>query len=93
MSYYGTVLNIGNLAGNVYLNFVLMVLVEFPAKGATILLLDRIGRKKLHIAFMVIGGIASTGTIFPILYGGEGKIRSLTRVLVTTQEAMNTSKF
>ena len=74
MSYYGTVLNIGNLAGNLYLNFVLMVLVEFPAKAATIYLLDRIGRKKMHIAFMVIGGIASTGTIFPILYGNGSKL-------------------
>ena len=74
MSYYGTVLNIGNLAGDIYLNFVLMVLVEFPAKAAAIYLLDRIGRKKLHIGFLIIGGIASTGTIFPILYGNGSKI-------------------
>ena len=73
MSYYGTVLNIDNLAGDLYLNFVLMVLVEFPAKAVAIYFLDRIGRKKMHIAFMMIGGIASTGTIFPILYGNGSK--------------------
>lgn len=79
MSYYGTVLNIGNLAGDLYLNFVLMVLVEFPAKAVAIYFLDKIGRKKLHIAFMIIGGIASTGTIFPILYGNG----SLNPLLIT----------
>ena len=73
MSYSGFVLNIGNLEGDLYLNFVLMVVVEFPAKLAAMYLLDRTGRKKFHISFMIIGGTACIGTIFPILYKSRSK--------------------
>ena len=73
MSYYGSVLNIGNLGGDLYLNFTLMVIVEFPAKISAVYLLDKIGRKKLHIGFMIIGGAACIGTIFPILYKSDSE--------------------
>ena len=73
MSYYGSVLNIGNLGGDLYLNFALMVVVEFPAKLAAMYFLDRTGRKKLHITFMIIGGAACIGTIFPILYKSQSE--------------------
>ncbi|KAJ8316720.1 hypothetical protein KUTeg_005730 [Tegillarca granosa] len=46
----------------------------------TILLLDRIGRKKLHCLCMVLGGTACLSTIFTILYGGE-KLQALTVTL------------
>ena len=73
MSYYGSVLNIGNLGGDLYLNFTLMVVVELPAKISVLYLIDRIGRKKLYIAFTIIGGTACIGTILPILYKSDSE--------------------
>ncbi|XP_062581641.1 organic cation transporter protein-like [Saccostrea cucullata] len=71
MVYYGLSLNSGNLAGDFYLNFFLTGLVEFPAYTLCLVLLDRIGRKKLHCACMVLGGLACICTIFTVLYIGK----------------------
>ncbi|XP_061193497.1 organic cation transporter protein-like isoform X1 [Saccostrea echinata] len=71
MVYYGLSLNSGNLAGDFYLNFFLTGLVEFPAYTLCLMLLDRIGRKKLHCACMVLGGLACILTIFTVLYIGK----------------------
>lgn len=68
MVYYGLSLNSGNLAGDFYLNFFLTGLVEFPAYTLCLVLLDRVGRKKLHCACMVLGGLACISTIFTVLY-------------------------
>ncbi|XP_048767294.2 organic cation transporter protein-like isoform X2 [Ostrea edulis] len=71
MVYYGLSLNSGNLAGDFYLNFFLTGLVEFPAYTLCLVLLDRVGRKKLHCACMVLGGLACISTIFTVLYLGK----------------------
>ncbi|XP_064595319.1 organic cation transporter protein-like [Liolophura sinensis] len=71
MVYYGLSLNSGNLAGDIYLNFFLVGLVEFPAYTLCLLLLDRIGRKSLYCASMLSGGIACVCTIFPSLYANQ----------------------
>ncbi|OWF37562.1 Organic cation transporter protein [Mizuhopecten yessoensis] len=55
--YFGFSLNAANLSGNFYLNHLLASLVEFPANAVAFVLLDRIGRKKLFILGMVIGGL------------------------------------
>ncbi|XP_034335330.2 organic cation transporter protein [Magallana gigas] len=68
MVYYGLSLNSGSLAGDFYLNFFLTGLVEFPAYTLCLVLLDRTGRKKLHCACMVLGGLACISTIFTVLY-------------------------
>ncbi|KAK3098565.1 hypothetical protein FSP39_020715 [Pinctada imbricata] len=68
MVYYGLSLNSGNLAGDFYLNFFLSGVVEFPAYTLCLVLLDRIGRKKLHASCMILGGLACVSTIFPVLY-------------------------
>nr|XP_022294855.1 organic cation transporter protein-like [Crassostrea virginica] len=68
MVYYGLYLNSGTLAGDFYLNFFLTGLVEFPAYTLCLVLLDRTGRKKLHCACMVLGGLACICTIFTVLY-------------------------
>ncbi|WAR07606.1 ORCT-like protein [Mya arenaria] len=70
MSYYGVVLNTANLGGDIYLNFALLALAEFPGK-ALILTADRIGRKRLFMAFMFIGGLANIATIGPIVNGSD----------------------
>jgi hypothetical protein len=76
MDYYGVTMHIGNLGGNFYLNQFILAVVEFPAKISTMVLLNRIGRRKLHVLIMMIGGAALLCTIFPVLYGKEGKFKA-----------------
>ena len=73
MMYYGVTMHTGNLGGDFYLNFFLLAVVEFPAYGISIVLLDRMGRKKLHCACMLLGGIACLCTIFTVTLGGSGR--------------------
>ncbi|CAI9729376.1 Hypothetical predicted protein [Octopus vulgaris] len=69
MVYYGLTLNVGKLYGNLYMNFFLNAIVEFPAYTLCILLLNRVGRKKLHTSQMVLTGVTCIAGIFPVLYG------------------------
>lgn len=71
MVFYGLSLNAGNLAGNLFLNFQLLHVVEIFAYAMCLLLLNKIGRKKMHIACMVIGGGACLCTVFVQLYASE----------------------
>ena len=71
--YFGLMLNTEHLSGNIFLNFFFGALVEIPAYIICILLLNRVGRKKLYIAFMTTGGICDFLTIFPTIYASEGK--------------------
>ncbi|XP_050392935.1 organic cation transporter protein isoform X1 [Patella vulgata] len=72
MVYFGLSLNSDNLgAGSLFLNFFLVGLVEFPAYTVCILLLDRVGRKVLHVGSMIVGGVACGITIITILYAGD----------------------
>ena len=71
LAYYGVVLNVGNLGGNFYLNLTLLSLIDFPARFVTLYLLDKIGRKKIYVAFMLLGGIMCMGTIYPVLENSD----------------------
>lgn len=66
--YYGLTMNTGNLSGNIYTNFFFNTLVEFPAYIICVLLLNRIGRKKLYSSFMIMGGITGSMVLLPALY-------------------------
>ncbi|XP_071113404.1 organic cation transporter protein-like [Haliotis cracherodii] len=72
LGYYGLGLNVANLGGSVYINGLIAGGTEFVSYIACILLLDRIGRKSLHCAAMILGGICCTATILPVLYGSGG---------------------
>lgn len=72
LSYYGVMLHAYNLCGNLLLNFTLLVAAEFPAKICDITCIDCIGRKRLYVALMVLGGVANISTIGPMLYGFNG---------------------
>lgn len=72
LMYYGVTFNAGNI-GDFYLNFFLMGIVEFPGILSTILLIDRIGRKKMHLMCMMLGGIACLCTIFTVTFARESK--------------------
>ncbi|CAH1778274.1 unnamed protein product [Owenia fusiformis] len=56
--YYGLAFNTSNLGGSPYINFFISGCVEIPAYTVSVLLLDRVGRKRLLIAFMIMGGLA-----------------------------------
>ena len=73
MVYYGLSFNTWNLGGNFYVNFALSGVVEFPAYGLCLLLLDRIGRKRLHCMAMVLGGVFCISTAFTTTFGQESK--------------------
>lgn len=57
MAYFGFSLNAANLSGDFYLNHLIAGLVEFPANAVAIFLLDRIGRKRLFMLAMTLGGV------------------------------------
>ena len=57
MVYYGIALAADDLGGSLYLNFVLVSLVEFPAVLIAIVCLNRFGRKKTTIISLFLSGI------------------------------------
>ena len=71
MVYYGLGLNVGNLNGDIYVNFVINSSMEVAAYIACLLLLNRIGRKPLHAGTMILGGVACLSTIFTVLYADK----------------------
>ena len=72
MSYYGLSLNSGSLGGDIFINFMLGGLVEFPAYTVCFLCY-LVGRKPLHIVGMMIGGFSCLGTVFVDRYARGGK--------------------
>ncbi|KAL5011132.1 hypothetical protein ScPMuIL_013437 [Solemya velum] len=73
MVYYGLMLNVGSLAGDIYVNSVISAAMEVIAYALCLLLLDRMGRKKLQSLSMILCGVACLCMIFTVLYGGEAK--------------------
>jgi len=59
MVYYGLALNATNLGGNVYLNFILVQIVDWPSLLCCILLFDPWGRKLCTSLGFFIGGFGS----------------------------------
>ncbi|XP_055889284.1 organic cation transporter protein-like [Biomphalaria glabrata] len=69
MVYYGLSLNVGNLSGDLYLNFFLSGVVELLSYFLCLIFLDKAGRKLLQCLFMLTAGAACVCTLFPVLYG------------------------
>ncbi|KAH9525171.1 hypothetical protein Btru_000527 [Bulinus truncatus] len=67
--YYGISLNVGNLSGDIYLNFFLLGVVELASYITCLIFLDRAGRKLLQCLFILTAGVACTCTLFPVVYG------------------------
>ncbi|XP_069100963.1 organic cation transporter protein-like isoform X3 [Argopecten irradians] len=70
--YFGFALNTENLSGHFYLNFLINGLVEFPADAIALVFSNRIGRKKLYITSMFIGGVLLLGSAGMMLFSVEG---------------------
>ena len=69
--YYGLSLNVGNLGGSTYLNYLIGSLVEGLAYVVCFLLMDRLGRRRLYCGCMLLGGAACVAVIGPVEFGGE----------------------
>ncbi|CAL4156518.1 unnamed protein product, partial [Meganyctiphanes norvegica] len=54
---WGLDFNSGNLSGNIFVNFILIMLVELPSNAFMWLSLDRLGRKGSLSFTMILGGI------------------------------------
>ena len=78
MVYYGLGLNVGNLDGDIYINFAINTSMEVAAYILCILLLDKLGRKALHAGTMILGGVACLCTIFTVLYADKSKVFTCT---------------
>lgn len=75
MVYYGFGFYVGNIDGDIYVNFAINTTVEIAAYILCLLALDRIGRRPLHAGAMIFGGLASLSTIFPVVYADNGMLK------------------
>ena len=66
MSYYGLSLNSGNMPGSLHVNMTFSAVAELVGYFMCFLCF-KLGRKILHVAAMIIGGLGCIGSI-PILY-------------------------
>lgn len=74
MVYYGLGLNVGNLDGDIYVNFAINSTMELGAYILCLLTLNKVGRKPLHAGTMILGGVACLSTIFTTLYADRCKL-------------------
>ncbi|XP_052244562.1 organic cation transporter protein-like [Dreissena polymorpha] len=68
MVYYGLTLNVGDLSGDIYVNFAINSTMELGAYIMCLLLLNRVGCRWLHASTMILGGASCLCTIFSTLY-------------------------
>ena len=74
MVFYGLGLNVGNLAGDIYINFFLSSCAEMIGFVLPLIFLNRIGRKPVYTGGILVGGVACLLTIFVVLYGSIGEL-------------------
>ncbi|XP_061177443.1 organic cation transporter protein-like [Saccostrea echinata] len=92
MVFYGLSLNTGILYGDYYINFLIVVLVEFPGHALPLFMIDRFGRKKSHFVYMAVGGLACLSTIFTVNFGGKD-LQILTTALAMVGKMFATAAF
>lgn len=73
MTYFGITMKVGNLGGDVYVNYLISTSAEVIALFVCLYVVERLGRKKIFSASMLICGIGCLCTIFSSLYGGPCK--------------------
>lgn len=71
--YYGLSLNSVAISGNLYLNFMLVCLIEVPAGLVTWLLMERYGRRSSMCSSLVLTGVSCIAFLF--IPDTEGKTR------------------
>ncbi|XP_064635336.1 organic cation transporter protein-like isoform X2 [Lineus longissimus] len=71
-AFYGLALNSGNLSGDLYINYLVMSLIEVPAYLFALLAPYKLGRKIPHTFCMLLGGVACVASVFVVLFGNDG---------------------
>ncbi|XP_046582115.1 organic cation transporter protein-like [Haliotis rubra] len=69
--YYGLSLNVGNLSGDIYLNFFISSLMELLGIILCHVLMNKVGRKTVLCSSMVLGGLTCISSLFPLIYGNS----------------------
>ncbi|ESP01377.1 hypothetical protein LOTGIDRAFT_230670 [Lottia gigantea] len=68
MTYYGILLNMSILSGNIYLNYVISTALEIITYTVVMLSTDKIGRKMMLCISLIVSAISLTSCIFTLLY-------------------------
>ncbi|CAL1531633.1 unnamed protein product [Lymnaea stagnalis] len=71
LTYYGLSLNVGQLSGDIYLNFCLMAVFEIVASLIIMAAMGRFGRKVLYCSLLNLGAVSCILTLFPVLFGDK----------------------
>lgn len=82
MVYFGVSLAADDLGGSLYINFILISLVEFPAGIAAVYLLNAFGRKKTIIFTMLLGSLGCVA-LAAIPAGGDYKMATISLGLIS----------
>ena len=70
--YFGLSLHVGQLSGDVFVNFCLSAVFEIAAYVAVIFCLEKYGRKTIYCFSLLVAAVALISTIFPVLYMDQG---------------------
>jgi OCT family organic cation transporter-like MFS transporter 4/5 len=70
--YYALIFNITNLAGDIFINYLISAVLETVGYAVPSFLLDRIGRKPVYCGSILLAGVACVSTVIPDLLGTPG---------------------
>ncbi|KAJ8315124.1 hypothetical protein KUTeg_007274, partial [Tegillarca granosa] len=71
MAYFGLSYNVGRIAGDLYVNFLLAAIVEFIGYVLCLILSAKCGRKPVTVGSLVLAGLGIIGCIFTTLHSNE----------------------
>ncbi len=57
IGYYGISLGIGDIGSDVFINFLLVSLIEIPSYAFVLLTMDHLGRKTLYVCSVLLTGV------------------------------------
>ena len=66
--YYQLVINIGNMGGNLFLNFFLIALVEGPGSALGFVLANKFGRRWTHAGLLLLNTLLFFATMWVVYY-------------------------
>ncbi|OWF44712.1 organic cation transporter protein-like isoform X2 [Mizuhopecten yessoensis] len=67
--FYGLSINVGNISGNIFLNFFLISVAELLGFLSLLFVLNRFGRRPVYIFSVVSAGVFCVCTTFPVIFG------------------------
>ncbi len=85
LGYYGISMSMGNLGTDVFVNMILVSLIEIPSLVACWLLMDKIGRKPLLVYALAITGIPCIAAGFTPDGAGKTALALIGQCLLSKQ--------